>query len=104
MKESKKSTQLKTENCQQKTRLINEALVAEVRADFAARSAARRETEAQWQLNANFLLGNQYCYLNIGGTLEDADKDYFWQERGVYNHIAPIYKRGSQNSGACAPK
>ena len=38
----------------------------------------------------NFLLGNQYCTISGSGNIEDYDKQYFWQEREVYNHIAPL--------------
>ena len=68
-----------------------EDLVAEVRDDYERRQAERRQFEAQWQLNANFVAGNQYCRVGVKGEVEDCEKDYYWQEREVYNHIATIY-------------
>ena len=67
-----------------------EDLVNEVRQDFKNRQQDRKSLEAQWQLNMNFLLGNQYCAISRTGEIEDYDKQYFWQEREVYNHIAPL--------------
>lgn len=70
--------------------LFEEQIVEEVLADFKKRQAERRSFELQWQLNMNFLMGNQYCCVGPTGDIEDEDKEYFWQEREVYNHIAPI--------------
>jgi len=67
-----------------------ENLVNETIADFKNRQLERKSIEAQWVLNMNFLNGNQYCNINIGGDVEDYSKQYFWQEREVYNHISPI--------------
>ena len=68
----------------------SEELVAFVTEDFKRRQLERKQFEAQWQLNQNFLMGNQYCSINVNDEVEDYDKQYFWQEREVYNHIAPI--------------
>ncbi|MBQ7977216.1 MAG: hypothetical protein IJ301_01265 [Clostridia bacterium] len=65
-------------------------LVSEVRADFERRQEERKAFDAQWQLNLNFVMGNQYCGIGANDTLDDFDKQYFWQEREVYNHVAPI--------------
>lgn len=66
-----------------------ERLVKEVRADYLKRREDRRSLEAQWQLNVNFYLGNQYSYIKSNNSLSDLDKQYFWQEREVFNHITP---------------
>ena len=65
-------------------------LVTEIREDFERRQEERKPFDAQWQLNMNFVMGNQYCGIGANDTLDDFDKQYFWQEREVYNHIAPI--------------
>ncbi len=71
--------------------LTNEkALVYEVLEDFKQRQINKRSFESTWQLNINFMLGNQYCFLNGKNDLIDDKKQYFWQEREVFNHIAPI--------------
>ncbi len=69
---------------------FEEDLVQEVIDDFKKRQEERRSYEAQWELNMNFLMGNQYCVIGLTGEVEEYDKQYFWQEREVYNHIAPI--------------
>ncbi len=66
-------------------------IVEEVLEDFKARSLQRKPFEISWQINMNFLMGNQYCNIGYGGELEESEKGYFWQEREIFNHIAPIY-------------
>lgn len=66
-----------------------EELVAEVRADFKRRQEERRAIERGWQLNMNFLSGNQYCDVNSLGEIESDSGGYYWQEKRVFNHIAP---------------
>ena len=66
-------------------------LVKDVIDDFHKRQIDRKSFDSIWQVNMNFLLGNQYCNIGYGGLLEEQDKQYFWQEREVFNHIAPIY-------------
>lgn len=68
-----------------------EKIVKEVMDDFNARAQMRRSFDTIWQINMNFLMGNQYCNIGYGGQVEEADRQYFWQEREVFNHIAPIY-------------
>ena len=65
-------------------------IVEEVIADYNARRESRRSLEAQWQLNINFMMGNQYSYIASNGSINQDDKQYFWQEKEVFNHIAPI--------------
>lgn len=73
--------------------LADKLLVEEVKNDFFKRQEERRTFEAQWQLNMNFYMGNQYCDINGNFEVEDYEKKYFWQEREVYNHITPIVER-----------
>ncbi|MBQ7884859.1 MAG: hypothetical protein IJ318_02035 [Clostridia bacterium] len=65
-------------------------LVNEVTEDFKKRSLERKPFDAQWQLNMNFLMGNQYCSVGYNNDIEEYDKQFFWQEREVFNHIASI--------------
>lgn len=67
-----------------------EEIVAEVTEDFKKRRAARLTLERKWELNVNFLNGNQYCDVNARGEISQEESRFFWQSRGVYNHIAPI--------------
>ncbi len=65
-------------------------MVEEVKLDYLNRRKARLSLENQWQLNINFMLGNQYSYIANNGAIKEDDKQYFWQEKEVFNHIAPI--------------
>jgi len=65
-------------------------IVQEVMADYLRRREERRSLEAQWQLNINFMMGNQYSYVASNGGIREDEKQYFWQEKEVFNHIAPI--------------
>lgn len=65
-------------------------LIKEVREDFERRKEARSQLEASWLLNINFLMGNQFSFLAPNGEISDNEKQYYWQEREVFNHIAPI--------------
>lgn len=65
-------------------------LVKETLEDFNKRVQERKPFENQWQLNMNFYMGNQYCDVGYGNFVREIDRQYFWQEREVYNHISPI--------------
>ncbi len=67
-----------------------QALVKSVIDDFNQRAFARKPFETQWQMNMNFYLGNQFCNIGYGGNLEDQDKQFYWEERQIFNHIAPL--------------
>lgn len=65
-------------------------LVSQVTSDFKKRQEARRPVELNWRLNMNFVIGNQFAEISPKGDVVDGDKQYYWQQREVYNHIAPI--------------
>lgn len=65
-------------------------LVKSILEDFKNRQIERKKFENTWQLNINFYLGNQYCYISPSGEILEYGKQYFWQEREVYNHIANL--------------
>lgn len=69
---------------------LEQKIVSEVLADFKKRQEARRPVELNWRLNMNFVIGNQFAQISPKGDIEDGGKQYFWQQREVYNHIAPI--------------
>ncbi|MBQ8431061.1 MAG: hypothetical protein IJX26_03910, partial [Clostridia bacterium] len=68
---------------------LTDKLIADVKQDYINRREARRSLEAQWQLNINFYMGNQYSYVRPNHNLADYDREYFWQEKEVFNHISP---------------
>ncbi len=70
-------------------RKAEERRVKEIMQDFDARREARRRVESGWVLNMNFLSGNQYCDVSPFGGIVQEDKQFYWQSRRVFNHIAP---------------
>lgn len=54
-----------------------EQTVSEVREDFETRKKLRREKELAWQLNMNFLYGNQYCRITPEKLLRTSEKTFF---------------------------
>ncbi len=81
-----------------------EKLVAEVTADFKRRQEERRFIERGWELNMNFLSGNQYCDVNPFGDIEDESPAYMWQQRRVYNYIAPTVDTRCSKLSRIRPK
>lgn len=81
-----------------------EDIVREVREDFDARREARRPYELTWQLNMNFLMGNQFCNITGRGDIQQDEKYFFWQEREAYNHIAPIIETRVAKLESIRPK
>lgn len=67
-----------------------EDIVRETQEDFKSRQFARKSFENEWLLNINFYIGNQYTTINASNELEDYSKQYFWQEKEVFNHITPL--------------
>lgn len=67
-----------------------EEIVNSVREDFEKRQKDRLYLERQWELNMNFLIGNQYCDIGTRGDIVGEKSDFYWQKRDVFNHIAPI--------------
>lgn len=82
----------------------NDQIVKWVQDDFAARQYARKPFEAQWQMDMNFYMGNQFCDIGYGGGVENVDKQFFWQEREIFNHISPIIDMRLAKLGKIKPK
>lgn len=80
-----------------------EEIVESVTRDYRERAEARRALETQWRLNLNFYTGNQYCTSLPSGEVADVERDYYWQEREVFNHIAPIVETRLAKLGAVRP-
>ena len=66
-----------------------EALCREVTEQFRCLQEARKTLERGWELNMNFVNGNQYCTL-ASGEITCTEKTYDWEQRRVFNHIAPV--------------
>ncbi len=78
-------------------------IVKEILLDLERRSQDRKQFEQSWELNMNFMLGNQYSFLNSNGEIEQSPKNYYWEEREVYNHIAPIIESRLAKLGKVRP-
>lgn len=68
----------------------DKVIVDFVKNDFKQKQESRKPFELIWELNMNFYLGNQYSYITPSGFISDIEKNYSWENREVYNHIAPI--------------
>ena len=65
-------------------------LIQSVLKDFEDRKQKRMPLELQWRLNQEFLNGNQNTYVTTMETLASLGKQFHWQQREVFNHIAPL--------------
>ena len=65
-------------------------IVDQIKKDYQKRAEERKSIEKGWLLNINFVMGNQYSYINPNGEIEDVEKTFSWESREVFNHIAPI--------------
>ena len=71
--------------------LYKEDIISKLNDDLTKRKAERSILEQQWTLNANFLVGNQYCEINTyRGDIEQLEPVYDWLERETFNQIAPL--------------
>lgn len=71
--------------------LFKEDIIQKVLDDLEKRKTERNPLEQQWTLNANFLVGNQYCDINpYRGNIEQIEPVYDWLERERFNQIAPL--------------
>ncbi len=78
-------------------------IVESVKEDFENRRSERKAYELSWELNMNFMLGNQYSYISPKGEIADLDKNYYWESREVFNHIAPIVETRLAKLGKVRP-
>ena len=65
---------MKTKNKKKDDEFFYEDLVNALYDDFYARQRERRQIEKQWELNLNYLSGNQYCEISASGEVEESDK------------------------------
>ena len=71
--------------------LFKEDIIQKVLEDLEKRKTERSVLEQQWTLNANFLVGNQYCEINpYRGDIEQLEPVYDWLERETFYQIAPL--------------
>lgn len=78
--------------------LYKEDIIQKVKEDLEKRKTERQILEQQWTLNANFLVGNQYCEINIDrGDIEQLEPVFDWLERETFNQIAPLIETRTAN-------
>ncbi|MCL2771098.1 MAG: hypothetical protein FWD89_02175 [Firmicutes bacterium] len=70
-------------------------LAREITKKYEARVEKRKKCEEQWKQNINFLEGEHY---------QGLQRSFSWEERGVYNHIAPIVETRLSKFGKIRPK
>ena len=68
----------------------DEFIVKTIKEDFKRRQEERRSQELIWELNINYMVGNQYSCISTRGLVEPMEKNFYWESREVFNHIAPI--------------
>ena len=82
---------LKSFASDRKNELYSDDVVAEIMSELDKRKEERRPFELQWRLNSAFLAGKQNCDVNpYSGELEELIPVYEYEERGVFNKIAPL--------------
>lgn len=84
--------------------LKDKVIVDYVSSDFKRRQEERKPYELSWELNMNFYLGNQYSYISSAGDLSDIEKKYYWENREVFNHIAPVIEARLAKLSKVKPK
>jgi len=71
--------------------LYKEDIIHNILEDLEKRRSQRSALERQWTLNANFLVGNQYCDIRpYTGDIEQLEPIYNWLNRETFNNIAPL--------------
>lgn len=74
--------------------LYREDIIAFVKGEAEKRRSERISFERQWTLNANFLMGNQWCAINTfheGSPVEELPRCNYYEQRETFNRIAPLY-------------
>lgn len=97
---------IKNDNLEEKyfyNKTEDEIIVNNILIDLEERSKERKQHELSWELNMNFMLGNQYSNINNNLEIEQSPKNYYWEEREVYNHIAPIIESRLAKLGKVRP-
>ena len=71
--------------------LFKEDIIHNILEELEKRRGQRSSLERQWTLNANFLVGNQYCGIRpYTGDIEQLEPVYGWLNRETFNNIAPL--------------
>ncbi len=72
-------------------KLYKEDIIHNILDELEKRRGERSSLENQWTLNANFLVGNQYCEVRpYTNEIEQMEPVYEWLNRETFNNIAPL--------------
>ena len=83
---------------------FEEDLITHVDKEFDRRFRERQAFELQWRLNIAFIEGRQHAMINpVAAEIMDTPPLYWWQEREVFNHIAPIVETRMARLGRLRP-
>ena len=75
------------------TTLYKDTLIGMVEDRLSEAKKERHAWELQWELNSNFLCGNQFVDINTySGKIEEYSKPHDYEEREAYNQIEPLYE------------
>ena len=78
--------------------LYKEDIIAQIVNSLNERKEARHPLENQWNLNNNFISGNQFCDINTATqTIEQEPEVYEWMERETFNRISSIVETRISN-------
>ncbi|MDV7391054.1 hypothetical protein RZS08_06870, partial [Arthrospira platensis SPKY1] len=81
-----------------------EEIISFVKKEFDRRKEEKLPFELRWRLTQNFIQGNQYCDINeVANTIQQQDKQFWWSQREVYNHIAAIVETRLAKLGRLRP-
>ena len=86
-----------------KNELSEKEIVQMVKKEYFRRREEKLSFERSWLLNINFLMGNQYCYISPTGEVCLAEKNFPYESREVFNHIAPIIETRLAKLGKVRP-
>ena len=81
-----------------------EEIVNEILEEFERRKIERKPFERQWQVNLNFVVGNQFCSVDGLGNTCNFDSDFEWQEKQAYNYLATMYESRLAKLARVRPK
>lgn len=71
--------------------IYSEDICSMIDSELERRKNERQPLELQWQLNYNFLIGNQFCDINlVTKEIESYDAAQPWMQHEAYNCIAPL--------------
>lgn len=102
-KNSEKNKKINNVLSEKKISKTEEDIVKEVVSDYEKRKNAKRGLEQAWLLNMNFLVGNQFSYINSAGEIDEISRTSTSESREVFNHIAPIVESRLAKLGRVKP-